>query len=160
MVLSLSVLFQFTPPRGGRPRTGGWHPACRDFNSRPRVGGDPIPRWSAATTLFQFTPPRGGRPPELVRGMMNFVFQFTPPRGGRPARLANLGLTPQFQFTPPRGGRQKNPLISYEKASISIHAPAWGATSRRHRRGAGQGPISIHAPAWGATGYAFEERAV
>ena len=34
--------------------------------------------------------------------------------------------------------------------SVSIHAPAWGATqSRSHARGAPG--VSIHAPAWGAT---------
>ena len=34
--------------------------------------------------------------------------------------------------------------------TISIHAPAWGATDHRRRRHRHR-PISIHAPAWGAT---------
>ena len=35
---------------------------------------------------------------------------------------------------------------------VSIHAPAWGATSSRHHRGRRSG-VSIHAPAWGATAW-------
>ena len=33
---------------------------------------------------------------------------------------------------------------------VSIHAPAWGATPRRHKL-TGYLAVSIHAPAWGAT---------
>ena len=36
-------LFQFTPPRGGRPTGGTRIAAVMYFNSRPRVGGDRFP---------------------------------------------------------------------------------------------------------------------
>ena len=54
-----------------------------------------------------------------------------------------------FQSTRPHGARPVDQVI-YPVGEVSIHAPAWGATSvRRHliadRR------VSIHAPAWGAT---------
>ena len=78
-----------------------------------------------------------------------------------------------FQSTPPRGGRRDRQGPGLHGATVSIHAPAWGATrpwskARRAPRrfnprprvgGDGPGPgtrdavhgVSIHAPAWGAT---------
>ncbi len=55
-----------------------------------------------------------------------------------------------FQFTHPRGVRRSRHPIHAHVTSVSIHAPAWGATAviaaaRRESR------VSIHAPAWGAT---------
>ena len=38
--------------------------------------------------------------------------------------------------------------------SVSIHAPAWGATSSFLQTGT-QNQVSIHAPAWGATSDGF-----
>ena len=43
------------------------------------------------------------------------------------------------------------PEAGGDKAYISIHAPAWGATEKISK-GLIPGAISIHAPAWGATG--------
>ena len=55
-----------------------------------------------------------------------------------------------FQSTLPHGERLRFLKISYLLVTISIHAPAWGATeSVTHR--IGHHRISIHAPAWGAT---------
>ena len=55
-----------------------------------------------------------------------------------------------FQSTHPRGVRHIRHHTAEVEDIISIHAPAWGATSLRkfflHRIW-----ISIHAPAWGAT---------
>ncbi len=39
--------------------------------------------------------------------------------------------------------------------SVSIHAPAWGATEHYNRSMPGL-PVSIHAPAWGATDDAMD----
>jgi hypothetical protein len=63
LTLSLMV-FQSTPPRGGRPR------ACGRID---------------IVTVFQSTPPRGGRPSRRSRGDRRSWFQSTPPRGGRPS---------------------------------------------------------------------------
>ena len=57
-----------------------------------------------------------------------------------------------FQSTRPRGARLSIVNGLFAKISVSIHAPAWGATelaasSRRLLA------VSIHAPAWGATYY-------
>jgi len=78
-----------------------------------------------------------------------------------------------FQSTPPRGGRRPAAAVNLPiRLVVSIHAPAWGATSikechllgyafqstppRGGRRWGlegelGAGGVSIHAPAWGAT---------
>ena len=84
------------------------------------------------------------------------------------------GLTgdAMFQSTRPRGARQGIRQHPFGLAQVSIHAPAWGATSSPHTqsiceafqstrpRGARHlrlayrlqlWLVSIHAPAWGAT---------
>ena len=86
-----------------------------------------------------------------------------------------LDLSATFQSTHPRGVRRYQNRYDEYRWHVSIHAPAWGATSlaqckaaqRRafqstHPRGVRPGhllvrlrgmQVSIHAPAWGATGY-------
>ena len=82
-----------------------------------------------------------------------------------------------FQSTHPRGVRQVMMESKQWDFSVSIHAPAWGATrSSKVRKSAGTGfnprtrvgcdheahffaarqVVSIHAPAWGATSPAFD----
>ena len=55
-----------------------------------------------------------------------------------------------FQFTLPRGERQAGKGNCLRVAGVSIHAPAWGATSPWPAMRAAAA-VSIHAPAWGAT---------
>ena len=59
--------FDPRPPRGGRqPHRGIATQEIRNFNPRPRVGGDTqIIRQDTSTKIFQSTPPRGGRPKVL-----------------------------------------------------------------------------------------------
>ena len=50
-----------------------------------------------------------------------------------------------------RVGRDAEPHTDHNRLpTVSIHAPAWGATPVRVPLGAGA-DVSIHAPAWGAT---------
>jgi len=56
----------------------------------------------------------------------------------------------QFQSTRPRGARPTSPAICCDVRSVSIHAPAWGATEVETLASAIIF-VSIHAPAWGAT---------
>ena len=168
-------VFQFTPPRGGRqpprerqqippnfnsrPRVGGdtiFTASCGGssyFNSRPRVGGDRL--WignRSSKSNFNSRPRVGGDLLICPPCGRRTLFQFTPPRGGRHYKgLVGKVKKNGFQFTPPRGGR---PMIGTRYGSwstISIHAPAWGAT-RDGMSYRGRKRISIHAPAWGATG--------
>ena len=89
-------------------------------------------------------------------------------------RACNCARASPFQSTHPRGVRPKSGSLPQSSPRVSIHAPAWGATSRKvltsssvtvfqstHPRGVRptrcksthkRGKVSIHAPAWGATG--------
>ena len=79
----------------------------------------------------------------------------------------------EFQSTPPHGGRLTTPKVT-KSTFVSIHAPAWGATSFANinpftirfqstpphggRQLCGlkrlyKSLVSIHAPAWGATAF-------
>ena len=79
--------------------------------------------------MFQFTPLREGRPVASINSLrLAFQFQFTPLREGRQKYHKipyNLLL---FQFTPLREGRQGKPDYHLIPYSVSIHAPARGAT--------------------------------
>ena len=153
--VALSIGFQFTRPRGARLAVVRQANADSCFNSRAREGRD----WRRACWIsvlpFQFTRPRGARldwHPLLTA--MDW-FQFTRPRGARRkfwiipdgfkrfnsrAREGRdlhipFGSPPRrFQFTRPRGARQfLGPML--ERASVSIHAPARGATGRGGTQG-------------------------
>ena len=55
-----------------------------------------------------------------------------------------------FQSTRPHGARPKFFVNAAGTGFVSIHAPAWGATSSMRTRSIRR-RVSIHAPAWGAT---------
>ena len=123
-------LFQSTPPRGGRPfkdltksdqarvsihapargatpRRQPTPPSSPRFNPRPRAGGD---RLNGSGTSFApcFNPrPRAG-------GDNRYGFN----------RFDNS----LFQSTPPRGGRHHQNENQETQKTVSIHAPARGAT--------------------------------
>ena len=144
-------LFQFSPPRGGRP--------FRFISATPK-------------SIFQFSPPRGGRLHGVVivfghllisilapaRGatdittskVVRFQFQFPPPHGGRRERPMDWKQTILFQFPPPHGGRQFACRCRTRFAHISIPAPARGATTHPPLDSYVL-TISIPAPARGAT---------
>ncbi len=57
------------------------------------------------------------------------MFQSTPPRGGRQAGGGGgVYAVLEFQSTPPRGGRHGQWRYHQDRAAVSIHAPARGAT--------------------------------
>src|SRR5690606_6844316 len=73
------------------------------------------------------------------------------PRGARHV-VTKIGLKRvQFQSTRPRGARLDDHHPGVGLLLVSIHAPAWGATSVQHIRENFAELVSIHAPAWGAT---------
>ncbi len=168
-----TYVFQSTPPRGGRPGSCEHSMHIERFQSTPPRGGRPIrdcngrrvllvsihaPAWGATrcqsapstSSRFQSTPPRGGRPTFAQVIAPPMLFQSTPPRGGRQAFAAGPRKPYTFQSTPPRGGRRLIVRERHTQGVVSIHAPAWGATWRRHDAQQGT-EVSIHAPAWGAT---------
>ena len=111
---------------------------------------------------------KGGFSARLLRGQ----FQSTHPHGVRQTVVRFYFNQPKFQSTHPHGVRLPIICVSRGNTRVSIHAPAWGATTEldyllifcqfqsTHPHGVRQrllsgGSItplvSIHAPAWGAT---------
>ena len=115
----------------------------------PAWGATRSGRTSIAFSLFQSTRPRGAR--LYTQRSWTTRSHFNPrARVGRDSR-GRCPQTPSANFNPrARVGRDDAPEIERDRETISIHAPAWGATSVAHR-GASDRNISIHAPAWGAT---------
>ena len=149
VVRSSFIQFQFTLPHGERPG----HPQGREgalcFNSRSRMGSDLDYFGQYLCNAFQFTLPHGERRSSCSAAPATAKFQFTLPHGERhPAhatRFVMLGFNSR--------SRMGSDFLSFGVGvddGVSIHAPAWGATS-----GAGteetEDVVSIHAPAWGAT---------
>ena len=123
------LAFQFTRPHGARPLGSA-------------VG-------EISVEVFQFTRPHGARPARLILVKASSPFQFTRPHGARPLSVAAASSFDEFQFTRPHGARLQCKR-DLRPQSVSIHAPAWGATfGVPHIRRTCL--VSIHAPAWGAT---------
>ena len=125
-------MFQSTHPRGVRRQAtlrGGY---CWCFNPRTRVGCDawakkrPLPSWR-----FQSTHPRGVRPGEsALRGQGSGFNPRT--RVGCDGQIDHAwAINDGFQSTHPRGVRHVFQPGWRDNLGVSIHAPAWGATSAR-----------------------------
>ncbi len=79
---------------------------------------------------FQSTPPHGGRLHDRFTSVSLRCFNPRPRMEGDEHQIYNIGGKKMFQSTPPHGGRHI--LANQERALIvSIHAPAWRATSTR-----------------------------
>ena len=176
VLCAVSTLFQFTPPRGGRRiahgdyiviggisihapawgATDGAYPVFvlrKNFNSRPRVGGDRkreaaerlrdisihAPAWGATIPCPGVVPPScnfNSRP--RVGGDLRPVQRFShllisihaPAWGATSSTRRKCTFFSTFQFTPPRGGRLLPVPSPFKPIEISIHAPAWGATAK------------------------------
>jgi len=59
------------------------------------------------------------------------MFQSTRPRGARRNYGERFSFRGGFQSTRPRGARRLYDVPSAMSSSVSIHAPAWGATDSR-----------------------------
>ncbi len=165
------------------------------FDPRPRMGGDqdkslvgrdgPVsihaPAWGAtpptwaeiqAKIVSIHAPAWGATPLALVYHYMLPCFDPRPRMGGDADAQEALDALEEFRSTPPHGGRQAQIVTFRRFNAVSIHAPAWGATSAANRQPGRIGfrstpphggrhlptrlpdttaPVSIHAPAWGAT---------
>ncbi len=169
-----TTMFQSTRPRGARRARRRYPLRIRSFQStRPR-GARPLkvhavnmagqvsihaPAWGAT----RITPHHGFHGSVSIhapawgatvysRYYNNISTSFNPrARVGRDTSASILYLTSaSFQSTRPRGARLSRALPVRGCRVVSIHAPAWGATSRVFHIQPLL-PVSIHAPAWGAT---------
>ncbi len=66
---------------------------------------------------------------QRVTGNSGVLFQSTPPREGRPTSATPNTTANLFQSTPPREGRRRA-VRCHQAHSVSIHAPARGATAQ------------------------------
>ena len=121
------------------------------FNPRTREGCD-IPQ-NEYKTIFKVSihaPARGATGSGAENPVVTELFQSTYPRWVRQPPYICTFRHATFQSTHPRGVRQPIPPPYTQQQSVSIHAPARGATCRIPSRGC-KGAVSIHAPARGAT---------
>ena len=142
------------------------------FNPRSRVGSDATPVISAMRRKVSIHAPAWGATEAKGSYRTGKAFQSTLPRGERPPNggliFDESGFNPRSRVgsdapaaARPRRRPRFNPRsrvgsdISQARVNmaktVSIHAPAWGATHCRKRRQTRR-MVSIHAPAWGATG--------
>ena len=100
------------------------------FNPRTREGCDHgVEPHCPAIPAFQSTHPRGVRLAPVAPVLpFIFLFQSTHPRGVRRGKNSTLTRRGSFQSTHPRGVRLRQRIYSTVRKSISIHAPARGAT--------------------------------
>ena len=148
-----------------------------DFNPRSREGSDRRSHSTPHSRKISIHAPAKGATESFVPTVAMASFQSTLPRRERPPESSPLSLIFQFQSTLPRRERLSRFPNSNPFGSISIHAPAKGATMsgvpcwgagfqfqstlpRRERlKGTKIGPrlmlISIHAPAKGATHWLY-----
>ena len=146
--------FQSTHPRGVRQECVIPYISPIDgFNPRTRVGCDSMASYRPSMIfLFQSTHPRGVRPMrQATSDKEDAMFQSTHPRGVRRTRRRRQSRLSQcfnprtrvgcdspptnrifaaqeFQSTHPRGVRLAALLGLSIRVTVSIHAPAWGAT--------------------------------
>ena len=147
--------------------------AAAHFNPRSREGSDVRDTITGAfDAAFQSTLPRRERRRTFDGIDYRFLFQSTLPRRERPVLSYSLRVSVLFQSTLPRRERRQQTKEVRYLSTISIHAPAKGATRRdggrtaevhyfnpRSREGSDVQhivplpliDISIHAPAKGAT---------
>ena len=105
---------------------------------------------AASVTKFQSTHPRGVRPVEFDDMIHRVIFQSTHPRGVRHSSYVSHQKFESISIHAPARGATPGLSVDHVGHQISIHAPARGATYRSTVTE--ETPtISIHAPARGAT---------
>ncbi len=121
------------------------------FNPRSRMGSDFISHLPfLQNPPFQSTLPHGERQTRRMIHQRREPFQSTLPHGERLAILTSCFFIVFVSIHAPAWGATSQFVIHTYLVAVSIHAPAWGATTPTPS----PSPIpfvSIHAPAWGAT---------
>ena len=146
----LQLVSIHAPAGGATPCARRRRARCDGFNPRSRGGSDQVtdcmareapsfqstlPRGerlsnserSSAREVFQSTLPRGERLVPQNHNRPEIEFQSTLPRGERPRRSGNRRRIRSFNPRS-RGGSDCRPIPACREASVSIHAPAGGAT--------------------------------
>ena len=180
-LLHIRTVFQFTPLREGRRRSGCWISRAKDFNSRPSARGDLFPNHQdCGASHFNSRPSaRGDCFPHRLE-VERIISIHAPPRGATGSPRLTFQRQNNFNSRPSARG---DPLVIPRSVTmpISIHAPPRGATEKQgglkasttfqftplregrpNIRNAWEYVpriISIHAPPRGATNRAERRRA-
>ena len=128
--MSVSARGHFNPrtPRGVRQYAGADLEAIEKISIHaPREGCDltPSPR-SRPKTNFNPRTPRGVRPADARRSSATSHFNPRTPRGVRPAAVSAWDCVLIFQSTHPARGATQIVGSSFQRSTISIHAPREG----------------------------------
>ncbi len=106
------------------------------FNPRARMGRDSLqPDHPCRCCRFN---PRARMGRDEVKGINTgpgYAFQSTRPHGARPSMHGSINSSNMFQSTRPHGARRQIPATIRRSVQVSIHAPAWGATTGRTQIG-------------------------
>ena len=127
------------------------------FNPRARVGRDTTRPGRSLMSSVSIHAPAWGATDALTTTNAAALFQSTRPRGARLMGITSLDVDAWFQSTRPRGARPWLLSRLDKLRGVSIHAPAWGATSPSPSPSSSES-VSIHAPAWGATSFTTSSR--
>jgi len=132
----IDSLFQSTRPRGARLFWSDGRAARQNVSIH-------APAWGATLCVSALSPPKyvsihapawGATWTVQCLPIRRYVFQSTRPRGARP-KTAKLVKTVKVCFNPrARVGRDPQCWYDFCYRSVSIHAPAWGATYAREVR--------------------------
>ena len=144
--------FQSTHPRGVRPGTAATSARfVQGFNPRTRVGCD-LSDFKDMFTFRSFNPRTRVGCDKCAGCGLGDGEGFNPrTRVGCDLKLnSSTDKHILFQSTHPRGVRPDRRSSAPDVETVSIHAPAWGATTVFDRVRM-MLEVSIHAPAWGAT---------
>ena len=142
--------FQFTRPQGARPVLMCTHFTVKSFNSRARKGRDRAVSPQRQVCEGFNSRARKGRDRGhciMCRTRQSFNSRARKGRDSTPTDPTRPG---SVSIHAPARGATRMALMVDAVAEVSIHAPARGATLWRRVR-IGAGPVSIHAPARGAT---------
>ena len=119
--------FQFTRPRGARPKRGVSPRSASSFNSRAHGGRDRAKTHHGPSCVFQFTRPRGARP--RPRRTLTRPRSFNSrAHGGRDSCWTATGPSGTGFNSRAHGGRDFRAGRGDRRDEVSIHAPTGGAT--------------------------------
>ena len=123
--------FQSTLPHGERPEWPGWNLYGHDVSIHAPARGATRLKNHAGTTQYCFNPrSRTGSDHPTCRSFSGgFSFQSTLPHGERPAIPHRRNGKRRFQSTLPHGERPVCEALRGIGLTVSIHAPARGATT-------------------------------
>ena len=140
------------PARGATPTTGTLLCAALSFDPRSREGSDEL--FAVDPYRKQNFDPRSREGSDWSRrspGARRRSFDPRSREGSDRSTVVTLSASSSFRPTLPRGERRAWPRCRPGPSSVSIHAPARGATWRGMGLAGALYQVSIHAPARGAT---------